>query len=69
MLDLWMCLSTGLQEEVLHDVMVVGTATVREVAGRKHNDGIQTFSIIACREPEYLALITCDTKTLFIQKK
>lgn len=43
-------LNMGLQEEVLHDVMVVCTAAVREVACRKHNDGIQTLSIITCRK-------------------
>lgn len=35
-----------LQEEILHDVCVVLTATVREVAGCKHDDGIQTLPII-----------------------
>lgn len=35
-----------LQEEVLHDVGVVLTAAVREMAGCKHDDGIQALSII-----------------------
>ncbi len=37
-----------LQEEILHDVCVVLTAAVREVAGCKHNDGVQTLTIITC---------------------
>lgn len=60
-----MCLSTGLQKEILHDVMVVGTAAVREVAGCKHNDGIQTFSIITCKKQN----IWCDLNTNVYKKQ
>lgn len=35
-----------LQEEVLHDVVVVGGAAVWEEAGSKHDDGIETFAIV-----------------------
>lgn len=34
------------QEEVLHDVGVIFTAAVREITGCKHNDGIQSLTII-----------------------
>lgn len=34
------------QEEVLHDVVVVGGAAVWEEAGREHDDGIETFAIV-----------------------
>lgn len=35
-----------LQEEIFHDVGVVLTAAVWEVAGCKHNDGIQALTIV-----------------------
>ena len=35
-----------LQEKVLHDVGIVLTTAVREIAGSKHYDGIQPLSII-----------------------
>lgn len=35
-----------LQEEVLHDVVVVGGAAVREEAGGKHDDGVETFAVV-----------------------
>lgn len=34
------------QEEVLHDVVVVGGAAVREEAGSKHDDGVETFAVV-----------------------
>lgn len=34
------------QEEILHDVGVVLTAAVWKVAGSKHDDGIQAFTIV-----------------------
>lgn len=41
-----------LQEEILHDVCVVLTAAVRQIAGCKHYDGIQTLSIITWERRE-----------------
>lgn len=38
---------TDSQEEVFHDVVVVGTAAIRQVAGREYNDGIQALAVIA----------------------
>lgn len=43
-----------LQEEILHDVCVVLTAAVREVAGCEHDDGIQTLTIITWKRTEML---------------
>lgn len=34
------------QEEVLHDVVVVCTAALRQVAGREHNDGVKALAVI-----------------------
>lgn len=47
-----------LQEEVLHDVVVVGGAAVWEEAGSKHDDGIETFAVVPWGEAarEWLAL-------------
>lgn len=36
----------NLQEEVLHDVVVVGTAAVGEKASRKDNDGVEAFAVV-----------------------
>lgn len=38
------------QEEVLHDVVVVWTAAVRQVTGRENNDRVQAFAIVTWRE-------------------
>lgn len=35
------------QEEVLHDVVVVGRAAVREEAGGKDDDGVEAFAVVA----------------------
>ena len=40
-------LTGHLQEEILHDVVVIGQVTVWEIAGSKDNDGIETFSIVS----------------------
>lgn len=34
------------QEEVFHNVVVILTAAVRQVACREHDDGVQAFAII-----------------------
>ena len=39
-----------LQEEVLHDVVVVGGAAVWEEAGGKDDNGVETFTIVPCGE-------------------
>lgn len=39
-----------LQEEVLHDVVVVGQAAVREEAGSKDDNGVETFTIVPWAE-------------------
>ena len=39
-----------LQEEVLHDVVVVRGAAVWEEAGSKDDNGIETFSVVPCGE-------------------
>lgn len=49
-----------LQEEILHDVCVILTAAVREVAGCKYNDGIQTLAIITWKRMEMI-----DSGSLF----
>lgn len=35
-----------LQEEVLHDIVVVGGAAVWEEAGGKDDDGVETFPVV-----------------------
>lgn len=37
-----------LQEEVLHDVIVVGTAAVGQVTGSKNDDSVQSFTVVTC---------------------
>lgn len=39
-------LSRHSQEEVFHDVVIIGQVAVREVAGSKDDDGIETFSVV-----------------------
>jgi hypothetical protein len=39
-----------LQEEVLHDVVVVRGAAVREEAGGKDDNGVETFAVVPCGE-------------------
>ena len=39
-----------LQEEVLHDVVVVGGAAVWEEAGGKDDNGVETFAVVPCGE-------------------
>lgn len=40
----------NLQEEVLHDVVVVGEAAVWEEAGSEDDDGIEAFTIVSWGE-------------------
>lgn len=46
----WGAAGGHLQEEVLHEVVVVGRAAVWEEAGSKDDDGTETFAIVPCGE-------------------
>lgn len=40
------------QEEILHDVVIICQVAVREVAGSKHDDGVETFPVISWKKIE-----------------
>lgn len=50
--------TSHLQEEVLHDVVVISQVTVREVAGSKDYDGVETFPVVPCERKTQAASAT-----------
>lgn len=51
-------LTSHLQEEILHDVVVISQVTVWQIAGSKDNDGIETFSVVSWERKTQAASVT-----------
>lgn len=44
---LWVGRGTNLQEEILHDVVIVWGAAIWQEAGCKDDDGVETFPVVS----------------------